>query len=295
MNIQINEQFFEQFLTSNGDTFFQIIKDKTGTILFPKNAHVLNMREEILSSKKDNENRYNLSDSNKLYSLTEKDLIFGDELLQVETFIDETENKQKQLELQIDHLTKMKNRQLTLESSKEYIEEALKEEKQFALIMVDIDYFKNINDTYGHDIGDKVLTELGNYFNNHTRQSKYRDVDIVGRIGGEEFLILLKDISLKDSIEKIKELQENFKKEVLINNIKVTISCGMCHFDASKNKKIVDVDQLLSGLMKKCDIALYYSKNNGRDLASLYDDTDIEDEKIMKKRIIPIKKKFTIK
>ena len=292
MKIKINEQFFEQFLLSNGDKFFQVIKDKSGNVLFPKDSNKIELREKILSGNKDYYGRYNLNDSVKSYSMSEKPLLIDDETVYIETFIDETANKKVQYELQIDYLTKLKNRQLTLESSKEYIKEAIQLKKGFALVMFDVDYFKSINDKYGHDVGDKVLAKLGEYFRDHTRQGQYRNVDIVGRIGGEEFLILLKDISLENAVKKVQELQSNFKKEVTIDHEGVTISCGMCHFDANEYNydQLNDVDSLLSELMKKCDKALYYSKKQGRDFASMYNPMLDDEEPLLKKHVIPIKK-----
>lgn len=291
MNIKINEDFFEKFLAVGNNSFFHIIKDSDGNILFPKDSNKIELRNNILKSKQDDLKRYDLDDMS-CYSMLEKELVLDGEVLFIETYINETINKKRQSDLQIDYLTKLKNRQLTLESSKEYIEDAIKEGNSFALVMCDIDYFKKINDEYGHDIGDYVLKNIGDYFKHHTRQDKKRKIDIIGRIGGEEFLVLLKDISLIDAVRKVYLLQTNFKNEVTVHQNGITMSCGMCHFDPNKYDldKISSVEDLLSDLMKKCDKALYFSKKQGRDSTSIYDLLQEDDNDLLKKHIKQIKK-----
>ena len=123
----------------------------------------------------------------------------------------------------------------------------------FSLLMIDIDYFKNINDQYGHQTGDKVLSELSNMFLSCVRKS-----DVVCRYGGEEFAIILPDTdktNAKTTAEKIrKAVEENAFKDKA-RQIKITISVGI-----STNSGI-ETSRLLVG---ESDKALYRAKNNGR-------------------------------
>ncbi len=126
----------------------------------------------------------------------------------------------------------------------------------FSVIMIDVDNFKKINDTYGHDIGDKVLKTLGTFLN-----SKRRKSDIVARYGGEEFVIILSDTdkidALKFSINLLENIKENIKipvNELLAITITVSIGVSVFPYD-SENK---------DNLIKIADENLYHTKTNGK-------------------------------
>jgi len=121
--------------------------------------------------------------------------------------------------------------------------------------MIDIDYFKNINDTYGHIVGDKVLIEVGKRI-----KQGIRDYDILARYGGEEFIILLPETDLENAIAVAERIRKNIaSSEIEINDevkIPVTVSIGV----ASANGNDIILDELI----KKADRALYITKNSGR-------------------------------
>ena len=121
-------------------------------------------------------------------------------------------------------------------------------------VMIDIDKFKNINDTYGHHIGDKIIKEIALNIKN------FLDEDMVlGRIGGEEFAIILncKDSFIYDFIESIRKKIEDIKVPIDSENIiTCTISSGISKY----NETILDIDHLL----QKADEALYEAKQTGR-------------------------------
>ena len=123
-------------------------------------------------------------------------------------------------------------------------------ENIFSLLMLDIDHFKNINDTYGHDVGDLVLKELCFVIENLIRET-----DIFGRWGGEEFLLILPKISKDEAISiatRIRNIIENHS----FNNIpQVTVSIGISVYNESIKKEI---------FLKDVDDALYKAKNIGR-------------------------------
>ena len=118
-----------------------------------------------------------------------------------------------------------------------------------SLLFFDLDKFKNINDTYGHEMGDKVLMKFSNLIKNNIRKN-----DIFGRWGGEEFILVLPEADFKDGIKKAEDLRklvENFN----FNGIKLTVSVGVTEF--KKGESIEDV-------VKRADKALYKAKNLGR-------------------------------
>ncbi|RLA75922.1 MAG: hypothetical protein DRG78_20050 [Epsilonproteobacteria bacterium] len=125
----------------------------------------------------------------------------------------------------------------------------------YATLMFDIDWFKEVNDTYGHDIGDEVLKELSQIL-----QSSVREEDKVYRAGGEEFVILLNRITYKQTkniAEKIRLLIQNHTFKVKNEEFSKTISAGLYH------SSLIHVDDVKT-VLKLIDNALYESKTNGR-------------------------------
>lgn len=152
-----------------------------------------------------------------------------------------------------DFLTKLASRR-ALDDELKKVEEAYKRYKiDYSICFVDIDHFKTINDTYGHDAGDIVLSALGKILKRFTR-----DVDFVGRYGGEEFLIILPSTTLVSAIEfakKIKDIIANFKFMYKNERIDVKVSVGV-----SERK----INKSLQDTLKAADEMLYKAKKEGR-------------------------------
>ncbi|OQY07330.1 MAG: hypothetical protein B6I28_05710 [Fusobacteriia bacterium 4572_132] len=133
--------------------------------------------------------------------------------------------------------------------------------RELSLIMIDIDHFKKFNDTYGHQTGDKVLKNVANILKKSTRAS-----DLVARYGGEEFVIILPE-TLKKGGEIVAENLRKRIEEAKIKDkdtiLKVTVSFGVSTIDYQKDMTIDD-------LIKEADLALYYSKENGRNRVTHY-------------------------
>ena len=120
----------------------------------------------------------------------------------------------------------------------------------FGIIMIDIDHFKRINDSYGHDAGDLILTQTAKQL-----KAAVRNSDFVGRWGGEEFIICCTTIDIED-IESIAENIRAFIEETdfdIINTLTVSLGCA-----------IIKPDEDIASLIKRSDIALYEAKNGGR-------------------------------
>lgn len=121
---------------------------------------------------------------------------------------------------------------------------------QFCFALLDIDFFKNVNDKYGHVYGDEVLL----LFSNLMKQT-FRDSDMLFRYGGEEFAVLLHDINLEQADSVLNRFRKNIEDFNFPMENKVTTSIGYCEF----NNKIP-----LSSIIERADKALYYSKEHGR-------------------------------
>ena len=126
--------------------------------------------------------------------------------------------------------------------------------EKFSLIMIDLDHFKKINDKYGHDGGDTVLTGISKLL-----EKKFRKVDIKARWGGEEFLIVLPHTDKNEASKIAEKFLNEIRKTIFEHNnidISVTFSGGVSTYD-----KNISIESIL----KEADRALYQAKENGRD------------------------------
>lgn len=152
-----------------------------------------------------------------------------------------------------DSLTKIYNRRHFLELARKEFERSTRMGLQLAFLILDIDYFKQINDTYGHQVGDEVLITVCK-----TIEGALRDYDIFGRYGGDEFTILFPQTELSQAMKVSARLENNIQ-QISLDNIekkKITLSGGL----ASKNSSHRD----LEALIKDADDALYRAKQTGR-------------------------------
>jgi diguanylate cyclase (GGDEF)-like protein len=150
-----------------------------------------------------------------------------------------------------DDLTKLHNSRFFRDKLTEYTNRYDK----LNLVLLDIDFFKKVNDTYGHPGGDAVLVHVGQILKKHQD-----DVILVSRVGGEEFAILAPDQTLEETVAMANKISEEIKSSVVHydnKQIKCTISIGIC----SWNPEV----QSVRDFYKKTDEALYASKANGRD------------------------------
>ena len=178
-----------------------------------------------------------------------------EEIVESRTLKLESANKKLKDIATQDPLTKLKNR-LTLESDIEIlIRLSERQHTHFALCMLDIDHFKQVNDSYGHPAGDYILEELAILLKNETRE-----YDQIYRAGGEEFVLVLNNISFAEATEKLGKIlisiqQHRFKYGD--NIIPLTISAGIYHSDQFALSKVHDV-------LRSADTALYAAKHAGR-------------------------------
>lgn len=248
-----------------------IERDKNGKVLYTNNPDILGIYDEIVSSNVCEGNQYYHSGSKTWYEIIKADFYSEEDLSVhvVEYLEDITKLKEKISKLNLDSLTGlMRNRIECNKMINDYIEYALKKDEEFSILIGDIDYFKNINDTYGHHCGDYVLKTVSKILLDNTYQFNdkfdYHNKDIILRLGGDEFLILLKNISLESTISKIKVITSKIEHEDINYNgksIPVSMSLGYAHFNKDEflNQNIDSIREKLSIM---ADENLYMIKKN---------------------------------
>ena len=201
--------------------------------------------------------------SERIYQISASTMKHGgssEGLLLIFTDVTELKKLQQQLERQAfyDELTQVYNRRAFLRQCEEDFSEAMENSAPFSVILMDIDHFKAINDTYGHDIGDQVLVHIAQICRN-----KLQEGQIFARYGGEEFVLALKGHTVEKAEQVGNELRSHLQLHPLATGhgrISATVSMGVAQ----------STDGSLQQLLKKADIALYAAKQNGRDQVSVY-------------------------
>lgn len=187
----------------------------------------------------------------------------------VESYNDITERKHMELELQrlatIDALTGAYNRRFFMEMAEKDLARVRRYGFRLSLIMFDLDHFKNINDTHGHGVGDQVLNRTGALALEHLRQSDY-----LGRLGGEEFAVLLVDCNLEQAGNVAQRLRQ------AIQNVEVEQEGKAIRFTASFGAAEIHKGEELAELLARADEALYQAKNSGRNQVVLSTDAEPE-------------------
>lgn len=182
-------------------------------------------------------------------------------LLLIFTDITELKKLQAKLEHQAyhDELTGIYNRRAFMKRCEKYLVAATDSSVQFSIILIDIDHFKKVNDTYGHHIGDRVLVHIAEIC-----QSQLNEDQLFARYGGEEFVLALKDCSASEAEHVGNYLREYLKSRPLVTaegEIAVTMSLGVAE----------GTENTLQQLLHKADTALYAAKQAGRNQVQVYE------------------------
>jgi diguanylate cyclase (GGDEF)-like protein len=175
----------------------------------------------------------------------------------------EDELKSTQVQLQkmatTDFLTGIANYRLFLELGEREIQRALRYKNSLSMLMIDLDYFKKVNDNYGHAAGDKVLVAFAAIC-----KKNLRDFDIFGRLGGEEFAIILPQTNLNEGkilAERLCAIIAQSDFDAGDKNLRITISIGVSELLAGEDK--------LDEVLKRADDAMYEANRNGRNQVSV--------------------------
>lgn len=159
-----------------------------------------------------------------------------------------------------DSLTCLPNRRAFFKSGYSYMDEALRSDKALSVLMLDIDNFKQINDQFGHDVGDDIICIVA-----ALASETMRARDFLSRIGGEEFAAILPDANIEQAraiAERIREKTQDHISENPAGNIQVTVSIGLA--------SINDVNDSFDSLLHAADLAMYQAKADGRNQVRSY-------------------------
>lgn len=163
--------------------------------------------------------------------------------------------KEKNTELEIlsatDHLTGIYNRSYLDKTLEQEIERSTRYNESFSVLLLDLDYFKHVNDDYGHDVGDKVLIQVTELVTQNIRK-----VDYFGRWGGEEFLLICPNSDVHQAMQLAEKIRVKVRRANYPHGFPQTISIGVCQYYDQETP---------NQLLKRVDEALYIAKHRGRD------------------------------
>jgi len=190
----------------------------------------------------------------------------------IANFNDITLHKAEQQKIQElaynDSLTHLANRRLLEESLQNALKHCLYDKHFGALLFIDLDYFKELNDTFGHDAGDMLLIQVASRLKEAIRES-----DLVARLGGDEFIILLKNLGKQKGIAQ--HLTQNIAQKILSRLCEpYALTHGDYQIGASIGCTIFGNDPLKDGLLilKEADLAMYKAKDQGRNQICFYEE-----------------------
>ena len=153
-----------------------------------------------------------------------------------------------------DFLTNIYTRRYFFDTVKSHIALSMRDSNPLSLLMIDIDDFKKVNDSYGHQVGDDVLIDVA-----QALQTLIRESDTLARMGGEEFAVLLYNTSHNDAIKIAQKIRQTIEEKVFIyDDIKIPITVSIGTAELAKNSTSIEV------LYKDADDSLYVAKKNGR-------------------------------
>jgi len=165
----------------------------------------------------------------------------------------------------IDDLTHLYNRRYFFVRFHQELERARRYQRPLSCLILDIDHFKVVNDTYGHLTGDQVLQDIAQILQKQCRQS-----DLIGRYGGEEMIILLPETDAAGALAIAERIREAIRAHETVNGqgqpIRVTVSIGVANFQGSELAGLNDTDRII----QHADDALLQAKKAGRNRTVLY-------------------------
>ncbi|WP_176215233.1 diguanylate cyclase [Cytobacillus gottheilii] len=170
-----------------------------------------------------------------------------------------------------DHLTNVLNRKYFLEKANTIVKDA----KEVSILLIDIDHFKSVNDTYGHTMGDKAIIFVANRI-----ADTFKDIGFVGRYGGEEFIVVTSDVNEQEVLHAANALRKSLHSRPLFLNrnqtLSLTVSIGVCIQRENSLSSIKD-------MILEADDNLYRAKNAGRDKVVINTDMKVRSCKVAEK------------
>jgi diguanylate cyclase len=214
------------------------------------------VRHIALKTQKELINQQKTESSRLFHTVAEKTMALHRAKEELEKELAKKEILEKHLQhlASTDPMTELLNRRAFFNICDTEMINASSKNHELTCLIVDIDHFKAINDTYGHDMGDKVIKTIATLMIENTRT-----VDYIGRIGGEEFAILMPDTDRESAFQIADRLRENISQhKILLDNkaVYITVSIGLSY--------LTHEDKNIHTLLKRADTALYDAKENGR-------------------------------
>jgi diguanylate cyclase (GGDEF)-like protein len=260
--VVLMEEYLNEAISSNGSGSKNVlnIKEKIAAISINENGleTLAKLQDELINAAASIEKEMNnvtnklQSGKTKVQELEEKVKTLEDELSKTKT-----ENMK-------DHLTGLLTRRAFSEEVRKIEKAFTRTKSQYAVVFFDLDYFKRLNDTYGHECGDVVLSTFGKVLN-----KSVREYDIVGRYGGEEFVAIIHfnfNKELLEFLKRIKNIVTENRFKYHDKKIKVTFSAGVA---------IRSNYETYENTLQKADMLLYQAKENGRNRIVLENGVDI--------------------
>lgn len=266
---QVIESMADAFIVCGSD-FSYLDANRAAKRLFPKLKSFLpgEIINEVNQFKGKNELDLEINGEKRFYQVTKTDILKNNKNSGICIVFHDITDKENQLKAMydkatIDSMMNIYTRAAFLDIARFRLDDEKAKNRSFALLMIDLDHFKLVNDTYGHPCGDAVLAAVASLVKEHVRKG-----DIVGRYGGEEITVLLEDIMVSDLLIVVEDLRTIIEKTVISygeSRLKITISIGMAHFPAGTEYSLKD-------MFLCADSALYKAKNGGRNKACLYEE-----------------------
>jgi len=197
--------------------------------------------------------QYQLMFNGKTYHHEARIVAFRREVLAV--VLDFTKQREAEKMAETDPLTNVYNRRKFSQLLDQEIERVERYNKSLAVVLLDIDHFKRINDTFGHDAGDSVLKKISRLI-----RENIRSVETLARYGGEEFVIILPETNLKKAMTAAERIRRVIERKSFDKLGHITISAGVSIFEEGDNKH---------SIVKKADRGLYIAKREGRNRVSI--------------------------
>lgn len=220
-------------------------------------AYRINLvRKEVIESEKKLHEQQKTESSRLFHTVAEKTKALNLANKQLEKELAKKEALEKHLKhlASTDPMTELLNRRAFFDVCDKTIKRVASNDEELTCLIIDIDHFKKINDTYGHDAGDEVIITIAKLIIDNTRT-----MDFIGRIGGEEFSILMPNTDKESAFIIADRLRENVAKhKILLDSayINITVSIGLSY--------LTHEDVNIHTLLKRADTALYEAKESGR-------------------------------
>ncbi|MBU0632885.1 diguanylate cyclase [bacterium] len=246
------------FNKTSGYTKEELLNKKMNIIKHPDTPNNIfqNMWNTILEGKRWTGEIKNKAKNGETYWLDQTIIPIKNEKNEILSFMsvgtDITAKKRLEVLSVTDKLTNVFNRRKIDEILSLELEKSARYNRDLSLILIDIDHFKAVNDTFGHQVGDDVLINVASILRDNIRK-----IDFLGRFGGEEFIIICPETDKSGAFSLAEELRKSIEKHDFPLVKHMTISLGVTMYDQSSN----DTE---TSLFKRCDAALYLAKDDGR-------------------------------